>query len=242
MRKPIKKSVRFEVFKRDSFTCQYCGRQAPEAILHVDHIDPVSKGGSNDILNLVTACDACNLGKGARELSDDSVVMKQKKQLDELNERREQLEMVMQWRDTMGELMEKQVEVAESVMSQYGKQLTDYGKKEVKRLIKRYGLNEVIESLEISLEKGIEESVTYAEKICKVREADRNDPLLKDKMYIRGILRNRIHYGFNNGEVTRILDRFCKSDMDVDVIKDIAKEVTSASEFKEQVYELYRGR
>jgi len=32
-RKTISKKIRFEVFKRDSFTCQYCGKSAPEIIL-----------------------------------------------------------------------------------------------------------------------------------------------------------------------------------------------------------------
>ena len=67
-RKPISKKLRFEVFKRDSFTCQYCGKSAPDVVLHVDHIKPVKEGGTNDITNLVTACADCNLGKGARKI------------------------------------------------------------------------------------------------------------------------------------------------------------------------------
>ena len=55
-RKNLSKSVRFEVFKRDSFKCQYCGKSAPDVVLEVDHIIPVSKGGDNDISNLITAC------------------------------------------------------------------------------------------------------------------------------------------------------------------------------------------
>lgn len=34
----ISKRVRFDVFKRDSFKCQYCGKSAPDVILEVDHI------------------------------------------------------------------------------------------------------------------------------------------------------------------------------------------------------------
>ena len=56
-------SLRFEVFRRDSYTCQYCGRRAPEFPLHVDHIIPWSKGGKTEIKNLLTACRECNLGK-----------------------------------------------------------------------------------------------------------------------------------------------------------------------------------
>jgi endogenous inhibitor of DNA gyrase (YacG/DUF329 family) len=57
------KKLRFDILKRDNFTCQYCGRKAPNVILHVDHIIPSSKGGTNDRANLVTACQDCNLGK-----------------------------------------------------------------------------------------------------------------------------------------------------------------------------------
>lgn len=46
-RKAISQTLRFEVFKRDLFTCQYCGKRAPDVVLEVDHIKPVSKGGSN---------------------------------------------------------------------------------------------------------------------------------------------------------------------------------------------------
>lgn len=70
MRKALSKKSRFEVFKRDSFTCQYCGAHPPSVILHVDHIHPVSKGGTNDTDNLITSCESCNLGKSDRVLSD----------------------------------------------------------------------------------------------------------------------------------------------------------------------------
>jgi len=65
------KKVRFSVFKRDSFACRYCGATAPNVQLHVDHVIPVADGGSDDFDNLVTACAACNFGKGARNLADD---------------------------------------------------------------------------------------------------------------------------------------------------------------------------
>lgn len=68
-RKALSKKTRFEVFKRDGCTCQYCGEHPPKVILHVDHIKPVADGGKNDIDNLITACEPCNLGKGARLLS-----------------------------------------------------------------------------------------------------------------------------------------------------------------------------
>lgn len=68
-RKSIGARLRFDVFKRDGFVCQYCGAHPPEALLHVDHIHPVSEGGLNEVDNLITSCDRCNLGKGANLLS-----------------------------------------------------------------------------------------------------------------------------------------------------------------------------
>ena len=58
---------RFEVFTRDNYTCQYCGRNVREhkVVLVVDHIIPKKKGGSDDFANLVTACFECNAGKRA---------------------------------------------------------------------------------------------------------------------------------------------------------------------------------
>ncbi|MBP8291733.1 MAG: HNH endonuclease [Caldilineaceae bacterium] len=67
-RKSMSKGLRFDVFRRDGFTCQYCGRTPPDTVLHVDHIRPVSDGGDNDISNLVTSCELCNLGKSAKKL------------------------------------------------------------------------------------------------------------------------------------------------------------------------------
>jgi len=69
--------LRFKVLRRDGFTCQYCGRKAPEVELHVDHRVPWSKVKTHDIDNLVAACRECNLGKGttraaAHDLGTDS--------------------------------------------------------------------------------------------------------------------------------------------------------------------------
>ncbi|MEO6711377.1 MAG: HNH endonuclease [Planctomycetota bacterium] len=67
-RRAISKKTRFDVFKRDAFTCQYCGAHPPGVLLHVDHIVAVASGGRSEIDNLATACEPCNLGKGARDL------------------------------------------------------------------------------------------------------------------------------------------------------------------------------
>lgn len=66
-RKPMKPSLRFEIFKRDDYRCQMCGVTAKDgAKLEIDHIHPVSKGGSNNTSNLQVLCRDCNAGKGVQ--------------------------------------------------------------------------------------------------------------------------------------------------------------------------------
>lgn len=87
--------LRFEVFKRDNFTCRYCGRKSPEVVLEADHIVPRSDGGSDDEMNLVTSCWECNRGKSAVPLAvvmtgdephDRAIeLLEKKRQLEEYN-------------------------------------------------------------------------------------------------------------------------------------------------------------
>jgi hypothetical protein len=66
-RKPIKPSLRFEILKRDDYRCQMCGATAKNGVtLEIDHIHPVSKGGTNEPDNLQLLCRDCNAGKGAQ--------------------------------------------------------------------------------------------------------------------------------------------------------------------------------
>ena len=52
--------LKWKIFRRDNFTCQKCGSQDT---LELDHIIPVSKGGSNKKDNLQTLCFSCNRKK-----------------------------------------------------------------------------------------------------------------------------------------------------------------------------------
>jgi len=67
--------LRFKIFNRDGFACQYCGRSPrkdPSVILHADHIIPISKKGGNGEENMITACRECNLGKADTTVNLDS--------------------------------------------------------------------------------------------------------------------------------------------------------------------------
>lgn len=58
--------LRFDIFRRDGFRCQYCGRSPRDdgVTLEVDHILPKAKYGRDELDNLITACRECNIGKG----------------------------------------------------------------------------------------------------------------------------------------------------------------------------------
>jgi 5-methylcytosine-specific restriction endonuclease McrA len=63
--KPVKFS-RVNIYARDNYKCQYCGRKALLTELTYDHVVPRSKGGGTDWTNIVTACYECNRRKGGR--------------------------------------------------------------------------------------------------------------------------------------------------------------------------------
>jgi hypothetical protein len=68
-------SVRIKVLSRDNFRCVFCGKSPATDIgtkLHIDHVVPFSKGGTNTLENLQTLCEDCNLGK-----SDNDFKIKQ---------------------------------------------------------------------------------------------------------------------------------------------------------------------
>ena len=151
-RKAISKKDRFEMLKRDSFTCQYCGATPPHVVLEPDHIQPVAEGGGNELLNLITSCFDCNRGKSARLLSDDSVVVKQKKQLDNLQEKREQFKMMYEWRKGLDDLTNEAAlmitEYIESKVEPFV--LTKSGKKNLEKTINKYDFDDILNAINIS--------------------------------------------------------------------------------------------
>jgi 5-methylcytosine-specific restriction endonuclease McrA len=62
----IRKEKRFAIYERDGLACIYCGATAEDAVLSLDHIIPVALGGTNEAINLVTACKRCNDTKGKK--------------------------------------------------------------------------------------------------------------------------------------------------------------------------------
>lgn len=204
-RKAISKKTRFEVFKRDHFTCQYCGAKAPEVVLHVDHIEAVANGGTNDILNLITACVDCNGGKGARKLDDRSAVERQRAQIEELAVRREQLEMLLAWRDAE---QSATIDVVDQVCARVGERGGNYvpnesGRAHIRRWLKRYPLAEILVALDESFDhymrfdgnepdkEAWEKAFAKIAAIASLNRQAVDKPFMPKLAYIQGILRKR---------------------------------------------------
>jgi 5-methylcytosine-specific restriction endonuclease McrA len=64
---------RREIFRRDQFTCQYCGKKT--LYLTIDHVQPKHLGGTHTWSNLVAACPACNHRKGGRPLKESGMAL-----------------------------------------------------------------------------------------------------------------------------------------------------------------------
>ena len=58
-------ALRWKILERDKFTCRYCGGSAPSVHLEIDHVIPLTDGGTDGEDNLVTSCFSCNRGKNA---------------------------------------------------------------------------------------------------------------------------------------------------------------------------------
>lgn len=164
-RKSIGKKIRFEVFKRDHFTCQYCGRMAPDVILEVDHIKPVAEGGTNDFINLVTSCRDCNRGKGKTLLSTDTEVKKQQTALLELAEKNEQAEMMLEWKMELELGLSRQVEMLSDLISEKsGFSLSEHGETTIRKLFRQFSLGEILNGIDIAFERYFDGS----QKSCDV--------------------------------------------------------------------------
>lgn len=243
-RKALSKKLRFEVFKRDKFTCQYCGKKSPDVILQVDHIDPVALGGSNEILNLITSCQECNAGKKAIPLDKDVVLDKQRKQLEELQERREQIEMMFEWKKSLDNLgqhsAELLIEYIENNIHPYT--LSETGKKKIETLVKKFSFDEIFAAIDkgktvyLRYDDGVlsQDSVNaFVNKIGGIIINSKKSPIENKIHYIKGICRNRFHY-WNDGVGISILKKYVaalreKNWSDEDILNDLETEASEVA-------------
>ena len=150
-RTALSKRIRFEVFKRDQFSCQYCGRHPPDVVLEIDHIIPICDGGDASEGNLLTACFDCNRGKAGISLT--SIPKTLAEQAAEIIEREQQLaayrEIIEIQKDRIDEDM---WDIAEILFGKYEceKGIRRDWLASIKRFNKKLDLEQVREAAEIA--------------------------------------------------------------------------------------------
>ena len=150
-RNSLSKKIRFEVFKRDGFVCQYCGANPPNVVLEVDHINPVCNGGDDVIDNLITACFNCNRGKAGNSL--DSIPQSLSDKAKEVQERELQIagyNKVLQ--DKADRIYEQSWDVVNVLFPSKERIRNDWFSS-IKTFINRLPFQEVIDAAEIANSK-----------------------------------------------------------------------------------------
>tara|TARA_R100000541_G_C1881450_1_gene82355 strand:+ start:44 stop:763 length:720 start_codon:yes stop_codon:yes gene_type:complete len=228
-RKAISKRMRFEVLKRDAFTCQYCGGQVPDVILHLDHIKPVSKGGKNTLLNLVTSCSDCNLGKSNKELSDDSAIKKQQNQTALLAEKKAQIEMMIEWRESLENseylLVESVASIVDGFMEDYS--VSKDGRLAIYKAIKKNGYQNTCDSIKLfySRCKSIDDFESNWSKKLSLKD-DKGISI----HYAKGILKNRFGY-INEPKFYSFFNDYELNRDNIEIIVEGSKCCVSVSDF-----------
>lgn len=174
-RKAISKKTRFDIFKRDGFQCMYCGSAPPKVLLHVDHIVPVKEGGGNEIDNLVTACEGCNLGKAAIKL--DVVPQSLADKSEGVAEREAQLK---GYHDIMMAKRDRVERETWFIIKMFQPGITSFRRDwfaSIKKFVEKLGFIEAEEAMDIALSKNKRSDTDTFKYFCgvcwsKIKEAD----------------------------------------------------------------------
>jgi hypothetical protein len=195
--KRVSKRTKFEVFKRDKFRCQYCGKGVPDVVLHVDHITPRSKAGRNDPLNLLTACAGCNLGKADILLSDESAIARRRNEIEIRATKREQVRMMAEWARGLADAKRDEEEAVVEAINRWipGQSINDIGRGDIRRWVRKYPLPDLLEAIDEAATAHIDKDFDlfwrmvprYAVRVPQVREK----PWLKQVFYAAATMRRR---------------------------------------------------
>lgn len=178
----LTKKKRFEVFKRDGFQCMYCGNAPPDVILEVDHIVPTSKGGEDELNNLLTACFGCNRGKSNIPL--DKAPSALAENLEVLKQKEEQLREYNKYVAKLRRQQNKQISLILSAFDEYDSEKgisTLLERSSLTRFLSLLPLPEILDAIDCAFRKfdkrGVRPSqvVRYFYGVCWAKVRERQD-------------------------------------------------------------------
>lgn len=209
-------------------------------MLHIDHITAVANGGDNNIVNLITACDACNLGKGAVALDDKSAAVKQMKQLKLLNERREQIQMIAEWRTDLLGVEDQEVGVMERyIKSLCGFGLSEAGKANIRKALKKYGLDAVLTAtdgsagsyLKTKSDEEVEKFINYIPRVAYCNEQKKTKPELERFSHICNLAAKK-RFKVSRSELwNAVSNAFYNDGIDAETMLGMVRESTGIMNF-----------
>lgn len=170
----IGKRTRFEILKRDGFKCKYCGATpAAGVVLHIDHVEAVANGGSDDPANLVVACKDCNLGKSA-------VPLEQRKFKHQLagEEEKEHLEQLKAYLAYQKELHATKQDIEATVLAHWQERVGDNLPRSLPGILanatKEFGVERVIDAIDVVARKGLYSTTQEVKYFCGIVRKWRN--------------------------------------------------------------------
>jgi hypothetical protein len=209
----------------------------------------VAVGGKNEILNLATSYVSCNQGKGVRELSDDSIVERQRRQIEELQERREQLEMMLEWRNSLADLEDKTINHISDFIGRFSDFVpNDKGRSDIKRWLRRFSFDEIIAAVNEAFaiyyipydHEGLKgeawnKAFSKIPAIAAIKRQELTKPYMRELFYIKGIARRR--FRMKRYDVVHLLEEAHLAGATLESLSDFTK---GADDFEEYENELLR--
>ena len=226
----VSKKIRFEVFKRDNFTCGYCGKKPPEVVLEIDHINPKSKGGIDDINNLLSACFDCNRGK--KNIKLDKISPQLQENLEILKEKEIQLKEYNRFTEKILKRKRKEMEEVNQIYTNYFPQWK-LSEKFIDTSLKRFfnilPKEEIIRAMHIACSKinDNEKAINYFCGICwnKIKKDDLNHIIKKEWRRLSSFYRRGIGY-FKESDIQWII----ANNIPIEVIKNSMIEILTKKE------------
>jgi hypothetical protein len=174
----ITKKLRFEVFKRDGFACQYCGKTPPDVTLEVDHIKPRSKKGGDEINNLITACFDCNRGKTNIELKKIPNSLVENAEI--IKEKEAQYSEYCKLLKKVESRISKEIQKVDDVFSEFFPEMTmseKFKTSSVRMFLKKLTIYDVLDSMQIAASRinDPEDALKYFCGICWNKIKDREN-------------------------------------------------------------------
>ncbi len=160
------KRLRFEILKRDNFTCRYCGATPLDRPLHVDHVVPESKGGTDDPANLIAACKDCNGGKSNIPLEERRL-----KDPDSPAELKEHAEQIREYLGAQKEILAAKDEALEIALERWRECMGDPLVRwlgHIRRAIKDLGLERTLEAIDATGRRGLSTEQKQIKYFCGV--------------------------------------------------------------------------